>query len=193
LDHCKGATKEGAVVGFSSIRHIPVYLESDMTTPIAACSMTKARILINEHSARLGAINGRSGLPIGSADILNAHIGPFLQLISPSGVGSSKAPIADAPVPSHRPMNDRQVMELLVEAANLTRHVQGALDERTIAELREIRQRLSDAVPGMTFPRPTIGPVASKLNQMLLIFSQAQTDKKLDDVEIIRKIQAFTW
>ena len=90
-------------------------------------------------------------------------------------------------------MNDRQVMELLVDAANLTRDVQGALDERTIAELREIRQRLSDAIPGMTFPRPTLGPIASKLNQMLLIFSQAQTDKKLDDVAIIRKIQAFTW
>jgi hypothetical protein len=90
-------------------------------------------------------------------------------------------------------MNDREVMELLVEAANLTRHVQGGLDERTIAELREIRQRLSDAVPGMTFARPTIGPVAIKLNQMLLIFSQAQTDRKLDDVEVIRKIQAFTW
>ena len=90
-------------------------------------------------------------------------------------------------------MNDREVMELLVDAANLTRDVQGGLDERTIAELREIRQRLSDAVPGMTFPRPTVGPLASKLNQMLLIFSQAQTDKKLDDVEVIRKIQVFTW
>jgi hypothetical protein len=180
-------------VGFSSIRHIPVYLEADMTTPIAACSMTKARILINEHSARLGAINGRSGLSIGSVDILTAHIGPFLQLISPAEAGKPKATAADAPVPSHRPMNDRQVMELLVDAANLTRDVQGGLDERTIAELREIRQRLSDAIPGMTFPRPTIGPIASKLNQMLLIFSQAQTDKKLDDVAVIRKMQAFTW
>ena len=90
-------------------------------------------------------------------------------------------------------MNDREVMEALVDAANLTRDVVGGLDERTIAEIREIRQRLTDAIPGMTFPRPNIGPVASKLNQMLLIFSQAQSDKKLDDVAIIRKIQAFTW
>ena len=155
--------------------------------------MTKARILINEYSARLGAINGRSGLSISSADILKAHIGPFLQLHLPSEAGNSKTFAADAPVPCHRPMNDREVMELLVDAANLTRDVEGGLDERTIAELREIRQRLSDAIPGMTFPRPTVGPVASKLNQMLLIFSQAQSDKKLDDVEIIRKIQVFTW
>jgi hypothetical protein len=90
-------------------------------------------------------------------------------------------------------MNDREVMELLVEAAKLTRNVQCGLDERTIAEIREIRQRLSDAVPGMTFPRPTTGPVASKLNQLLQIFSQAQSDKKLDDVTTIRKIQALTW
>ena len=158
-------------MGFSSIRHIPVYLESDMTTPIAACSRTKARILINEYSARLGAINGRSGLSISSADILKTHIGPFLQLISPSEAGNSKATVADAPVPCHRPMNDREVMEALVDAANLTRDVVGGLDERTIAEIREIRQRLTDAIPGMTFPRPNIGPVASKLNQMLLIFS----------------------
>src|SRR4051794_9605032 len=164
-----------------------------MTTPIAACSMTKARILINEYSAKLGAINGRSGLSIGSADILKTHIGPFLQLISSGEAGNSKAAVADAPVPCHRPMNDREVMELLVDAANLTRDVVGGLNERTIAEIREIRQRLTDAVPGMTFPRPNIGPVASKLNQMLLIFSQAQSDKKLDDVAIIRKIQAFTW
>ena len=155
--------------------------------------MTKARILISEYSARLRTINGRSGLSISSADILKAHIGSFLQLLSPAEAANSKTFAADAPVPSHRPMNDREVMELLVDAANLTRDVQGGLDERTIAELREIRQRLSDAVPGMTFPRPTVGPLASKLNQMLLIFSQAQSDKKLDDVAIIRKIQAFTW
>jgi len=155
--------------------------------------MTKARVLINEYCARLGTINGRSGLSIGSADILKTHIGSFLQLLSPGEAGNSKANVADAPVPSHRPMNDREVMELLVDAANLTRDVQGGLDERTIAEIREIKQRLSDAVPGMTFPRPTVGPVASKLNQMLLIFSQAQSDRKLDDVVIIRKIQAFTW
>jgi hypothetical protein len=193
LDQLAGATLEGAVVGFSSIRHIPVYLEADMTTPIAACSMSKARILINEYSARLGAINGRSGLSIGSAEILNAHVGPLLQLISPAAGGNSKAAANEEPVLSHRPMNDREVMELLVDAANLTAHVQGALDERTIAELREIRQRLSDAIPGMTFPRPLSGPVASKLNQMLQIFSQAQSDKKLDNVDVIRKIQALTW
>jgi hypothetical protein len=180
-------------VGFSSIRHIPVYLEADMTTPIAACSMSKARILINEYSARLGAINGRSGLSISSADILKAHVGPLLQLISPGGAVNSKAAADEAPILSHRPMNDREVMELLGQAANLTAHVQGSLDERTIAEIREIRQRLSDAIPGMTFPRPAGGPVASKLNQMLQIFSQAQSDKKLDNVEIIRKIQALTW
>lgn len=90
-------------------------------------------------------------------------------------------------------MNDREVMELLVEAANLTRDAVGGLSERTIAELREIRQRLSDAVPGMTFPRPTTGSVASKLNQLLQVFSQAQSDRKLDDVATIRKIQALTW
>jgi hypothetical protein len=155
--------------------------------------MTKARVLINEYSARFETINGRSGLSIGSADILKTHIGPFLQLLSPSEAGNSKATAAEVPVPSHCPMNDREVMELLVDAANLTRDIVGGLDERTIAEIRVIRQRLTDAVPGMTFPRPTIGPVASKLNQMLLIFSQAQSDKVLDDVVTIRKIQAFTW
>jgi hypothetical protein len=162
-------------VGFSSIRHIPVYLQTDMTAPIAACSMSKARILINDYSAKLGAINGRSGLSIASADILKDHVGPLLQLIAPGGAASSKAVAEEAPVLSHRPMNDR------------------GLDERTIAEIREIRQRLSDAVPGMTFPRPTVGPVAGKLNQLLQIFSQAQSDKKLDDVTTIRKIQALTW
>jgi hypothetical protein len=180
-------------VGFSSIRHIPVYLQTDMTAPIAACSMSKARILINDYSAKLGAINGRSGLSIASADILKDHVGPLLQLIAPGGAASSKAEAEEAPVLSHRPMNDREVMEVLVEAAKLTRNVQCGLDERTIAEIREIRQRLSDAVPGMTFPRPTVGPVASKLNQLLQIFSQAQSDKKLDDVTTIRKIQALTW
>jgi len=155
--------------------------------------MTKARILISEYSAKLGAINGRSGLSISSADILKAHIGPFLQILSLGEAGNSKPAAADAPVSSHRPMNDREVMELLVDAANLTGHVQGSLDERTIAELREIRQRLSDGIPGMTFPRPTSGPIASKLNRMLQIFTQAQSDKKLDNVEIIRKIQALTW
>jgi hypothetical protein len=179
-------------VGFSSIRHITVYLESDMTTPVAACSMSKARILISDYSARLGTINGRSGLSIASADILAAHVGPLLQLLPLGEAGGSKTAEV-APTLSHRPMNDREVMELLVKAANLTAHVEGSLDERTIAEIREIRQRLSDAIPGMTFPRPTSGPVAAKLNQMLLIFSQAQSDKKLDDVETIRKLQVFTW
>lgn len=180
-------------MGFSSIRHIPVYLEADMAAPIAACSMSKARILINDYAAKLGAINGRSGLSIVSADILKDHVGPLLQLISPAAAGASKSADGDAPVLSHRPMNDREVMELLVEAANLTRDAVGGLSERTIAELREIRQRLSDAVPGMTFPRPTTGPVASKLNQLLQVFSQAQSDRKLDDVATIRKIQALTW
>ena len=165
-----------------------------MTTPIAACSMTKARILIEKHAAKLQTINGRSGISIDSADILKAHIGPLLQLISPSEASNSTAATADhLPAPCHRPMNDREVTEHMVKAANLTAHVQGGFDDRTIAEIREIRERLSDAIPGMTFPRPTSGPIASRLNQILQIFSQAQADKKLDDMEVIRKVQALTW
>jgi hypothetical protein len=156
--------------------------------------MVKVRLLIDRHGAVLRLINGRSGLTIQSAEILRAHLGPHLQLLSPDEVRDPETGAADfPPVPCHHPMNDREVMEHLVKAANLTAHVQGGLDDRTIAEIREIKQRLSDAIPGMTFPRPTTGPVGGKLNLMLQIFSQAQADRKLDDVEVIRKVQALTW
>jgi len=192
-----GETQEDDIVGFSSIRHIAVYLASDMMTPVAACSMTKARILIKEYAAKLQTINGRSGISIDSADVLKAHLGPHLQLLSLNEAGTSAAATVDRPpappASCHRPMNDREVMEHMVRAGYLTAHVQGGLDDRTLVEIREIRQRLSDAIPGMTFPRPTGGPIASKLNQILQIFSQAQADKKLDDMEVIRKVQALTW
>ncbi|EWY36794.1 hypothetical protein N825_25505 [Skermanella stibiiresistens SB22] len=154
--------------------------------------MNKARTLIHEYSARLEPINGRTGLRVASASLLTSHVGPMLQLLPLTGPGGS-ADVAEKPVLSHRPMNDREVMVLLVKAAAMTAGVQGGLDERVLAELREIRQRLSDAIPGMTFPRPTSGPIAATLNEMLLIFSQAQAGKKLDDIETIRKIQALTW
>jgi hypothetical protein len=106
---------------------------------------------------------------------------------------SGTVPSNNPPTPSHKAMNDREVMEHLARAANLTAHVQGGLDEKTIAEIREIKQRLTDAIPGMTNPRPITGPVSTKLNQMLQIFTQAQAEKKLVDVGVIRQIQALTW
>lgn len=181
-------------MGFSSIRHIPVYVVTDITKPVAACSMAKARILIEKHAAKLQSVNGRSGVIVNSADILMAHLGPLLQFLSPQEATQSEAATADLPpAPCHRPMNDREVAELLIRAASLTAPAQGGLDDKAVVEIREIRQRLSDAIPGMTFPRPTTGPLASKLNQLLLIFSQAQSDRKLDDIDVIRQVQALTW
>jgi hypothetical protein len=181
-------------VSFSSIRHIPVYLASDLTTPIAAGAMVKVRLLIEKHGAKMQSINGRSGVIIDTADILKGYLGSHLQFLTPNEAGNPGAAPADhPPAPSHQAMNDREVMEHLARAANLTADVQGGLDERTIAEIREIKQRLSDAIPGMTYPRPITGPVASKLNQMLQIFTQAQAGKKLTDVGVIRQVQALTW
>jgi hypothetical protein len=181
-------------VGFSSIRHIPIYVVSDMTKPVAACSMNKARMLIGLHGAILQTVNGRSGLTISSADILPAYVDPFLQLLTPLEASNSEVDVVDhPPAPCHRPMNDREVMEHLVRAACLTAHVQGGLDDQAIAELREIRHKLSDAIAGMTYPRPISGAVAVKMNRMLQIFTQAQADRKLDDVDVIRQIQALTW
>ncbi len=181
-------------MGFSSIRHIPVYVVTDITKPVAACSMAKARILIEKHAAKLQSINGRSGVIVSSADILMAHLSPLLQFLSPQEATESEAVSADLPsAPCHRPMNDREVAEHLVRAASLTASAQGGLDDKAVVEIRDIRQRLADAIPGMTFPRPTTGPLASRLNQLFLIFSQAQADRKLDDIGVIRQVQALTW
>jgi hypothetical protein len=87
---------------------------------------------------------------IDTADILKGYLGSHLQFLTPNEAGNPGAAPADhPPAPSHQAMNDREVMEHLARAANLTADVQGGLDERTIAEIREIKQRLSDAIPGM--------------------------------------------
>ena len=177
-------------MAFSSIRHIPVYLSSDMTKPVAACSMTKARTLIEKHGAKLQTINGRSGISIDSEDVLKSHVSQQLQFLYSKETGVETVVI---PVSSHRPINDREVMDLMVKAATLVRRCKSNLDDSSIAEIRDIRQILSDAIPGMTYPRPTSGPISIKLNQMLMLFTQAQSEKKLDDMEVINKIQALTW